>query len=437
MSDLQIERRSALQKVPVECRTCGVSEAYYSNLSVDKFKARHSGHDVVSGSPRVDNAWMRRAHQDVTTVNEVVPTPAEPEAVAAPKEGEPSAGEAGVKVAKVLVDVLNFPSLGGPMVRVRGFDVLLEEAFTVTLLLEQGAKIREMLEKGNYLDRDASGQLYFWEPDVVEYVDDAKAKIETLGQAPAEAATTEPVPDSVESEVVDQTAVASTVDVVMETVPEVEVSPVEVEVAPLELEVEAEPLPEPSPPSPAMEEEVEVPAPPQPPQMTPAPPVEPVEVAASTPSEPVPPKPKAKTAVDAPREDAAPPSKEEEEGYLLVSKSWYIQGGTGNRKEAVRISKVLKGFRWNVEPAYTIGVMLDDMLSIETSRSQVSGTLIRRIEGAGYRLTAVVTDKGKPVAWFKKDGSEKAALPGEPAADHAGRSGPYDSEMDLEPDVTG
>ena len=102
-----------------------------------------------------------------------------------------------------------------------------------------------------------------------------------------------------------------------------------------------------------------------------------------------------------------PLPRREEDGYLLVSKSWYIQGGTGNRKEALRISKMLKAFRWKVEPVYTIGVILDDMLSIETSRSQISGTLIKRIESAGYKLTAVATDQGKPVAWFKKEGRRR------------------------------
>ncbi len=92
---------------------------------------------------------------------------------------------------------------------------------------------------------------------------------------------------------------------------------------------------------------------------------------------------------------------------------------------------MLKAFRWNVEPVYTIGVMLDDMLSIETSRSQISGTLIKRIEAAGYRLTAVVMEKGKPVAWFRKEGSETALPNGE------ARAGSHDSEMELEPDVTG
>jgi hypothetical protein len=129
---------------------------------------------------------------------------------------------------------------------------------------------------------------------------------------------------------------------------------------------------------------------------------------------------------------SAPSGGAKEDDYLLVSKSWYIQGGAGNRKEAVRVSKVLKAFRWKVEPIYTIGVILDDMLSIETSRSQISGTLMKRIEGAGYRLTAVAIDQGKPVAWFKREGSEMHLLQGDSVA-----SGLDDPEIELESDVTG
>lgn len=446
MSDMQVEEHRRLQKIPVECRTCGVSESFYSMLSVDNFKERHRGHDVVGAKPGAAKVKARNTNGEVFSRNEEAASPPEvPEVMPAPEEKEPLAGETGIKVAKVLVDVLNFPSLGGPMVRVRGFDSALEEAFTATLLLEKGAKIKEMFESGKYLDSDATGLLYVWAPDVVEYVDDAKAKLEKLGEAQTEAPSAEPVPDSRESEVIDETVVSSAAEVVIDAVGEVEPG-----------QVEGEPLPEPLSSSPTLQEEFEVPAPPSPPQPAEEPPVELEQVEPSPPqpaqepslklaqAEPSPPskmvtpKAAARTAVDANSEGAIPASREaNDDGYLLVSKSWYIQGGTGNRKEALRISKVLKAFRWKVEPAYTIGVILEDMLSIETSRSQVSGTLIKRIESEGYRLTAVVTDQGKPVAWFKNLGSKTAALPGEARTGHAGQSGSDDSEMELEPDVTG
>jgi len=82
---------------------------------------------------------------------------------------------------------------------------------------------------------------------------------------------------------------------------------------------------------------------------------------------------------------------------------------------------VLKAFRWKVEPVYTIGVILEDILSIETSKNQVSRHLINRIEDAGYKLTAVTEEQGKLVAWFKKAEPEspptktRAAAPNAPA----------------------
>jgi len=445
MSDMQVEQRSALQKVRVECRTCGLSESFYSNLSVDKFKARHSGHDVVTGNPRVNKFEAKQSDNVVGGNDEMAPPPAVPEAMPAPKETEPLKSETGVKVAKVLVDVLNFPSLGGPMIRVRGFDVFLEEAFTATLLLEQGAKVREMLESGKYLDIDASRLLYVWEPDVVEYVEDAKTKLETLGQSPTEAASSEPAPDSRESEVVDETVVSSAAEVVIDAVGEVEPSQVGAEPLPeapfsaptLQEEFEVPALP--SPPQPAQEPSLEVeqvePSPPQPAQ---EPSLEVEQVEPSPPSQMVQPKATARTAVDSTSESAISPLQEaKEDSYLLVSNSWYIQGGTGNRNEALRISKVLKAFRWKIEPVYTIGVILDDMLSIETSRGEISRTIISRIESMGYKLTAVVTEKGKPVAWFKKEGSGRAAFRGEAGSGQAGGPGSDETEMELEPDVTG
>ena len=70
--------------------------------------------------------------------------------------------------------------------------------------------------------------------------------------------------------------------------------------------------------------------------------------------------------------------------------------------------------------------------SIETSRAQISGTLIKRVEGAGYRLTAVAIDQGKPIAWFKKEGSAMHSLHADSVAADLD-----DSEIELEQDVTG
>ncbi len=96
------------------------------------------------------------------------------------------------------------------------------------------------------------------------------------------------------------------------------------------------------------------------------------------------------------------PSQSRKQEPLLLAKSSYIQEGEENRKEAIRISRVLRAFRWNIEPAYMIGVIFDGNVSIETSTGVISGTLVKRIEGLGYYLVAVNTSKERPIAWFKK-----------------------------------
>ena len=104
-----------------------------------------------------------------------------------------------------------------------------------------------------------------------------------------------------------------------------------------------------------------------------------------------------------PSSEGSQHAKVEEDNYLLVSKSWYIEAGPKNMSEAVRISRILRPFRWTVEPAYTIGVMVDDILSVETASGDIGGDMMKQVEGAGYKLSRVSVERGKPVAWFKKE----------------------------------
>jgi hypothetical protein len=333
---------------------------------------------------------------------------------------------AGTSVAKVIVDLLDFPSLDSSIIRVRGFDNELEEVFTATLSSSESAKVSKMLAAGEYLDREASGLSYFWEPDVVEYVGDVKDKIGLMAEAEAktEATTTAQAgSDSSESEkVIDQATVASAAEVLIDALGGDETG------QSMDENVSA-PLSAPSDPTEYLEEV----APTLPAQSMQELPPEPELTAVRARNPPAPADPEVKRAVARASNVAIAPAREaDDDDYLLVSKSWYIQGGKSNKQDAVRISKVLKAFRWKVEPIYTIGVILDDMLSIETSRGQISGTLIKRVESAGYRLTAVAIDQGKPIAWFKREGSAMPSLHVE-----SGAAGLDDSDIELEPDVTG
>jgi hypothetical protein len=404
MRDLAMQQRTGLLKIKIACKTCGVSESFYSNLSVEKFKARHIGHDIAGG-------------------NEQVMPPEAGVEKSVPEARKSLERESGTKTAKIVVDLLNFPSLDSPIFRVRGFDVNLDEAFTATMSFAEIAKVRDMLATGEYLDRDASGQLYVWEQDAVEYVGEVKDKLGLSAQAQAAATTAQPSPDLSESqEVIDQATVAGATEVLIDALGGEGTCQADGET----VSASVSPMPDPS-------EKVEGVASVSPQESTQVrpPTLELAEVRVT--SRPAPANPVEKRAAErASNAVKAPPGEANEDEYLLVSKSWYIQGGKGNRKEAVKVSKVLKAFRWKVEPIYTIGVILDDMLSIETTRSQISGTLIKRVESAGYRLTAVTIDQGKPIAWFKREGPGMPSLHVGPVAE-----GLDDPEIELESDVTG
>jgi hypothetical protein len=422
MNNMVTEQHRALQKIKVTCKTCGVSESFYSNLSVEKFKARHSGHEVFEGDEQVAPPKAREETPAPSGDEEIAP----PKAREAPKELKPLARGAGTKVAKVIVDLLDFPSLDNSIVRIRGFDADLDEVFTATLSSVEIAKIRGMFAAGEYLDSGASGLLYVWEPDVVEYIGDIKEKVgltATTDEAQTEEAAAQLGPEPSESEeVIDQATVASAAEVLIDALSGEEAAQADEGIVSASLS----PLSDPS-------ENFEEFAPSSPPQSTRERQPEPELTEVRIPSPPAPSSPDEKKTVErASIVASAHPTEANEDDYLLVSKSWYIQGGKGNRKEAVRVSKVLKAFRWKVEPVYTIGVILDDMLSIETGRGQISGTLINGIEGAGYRLTAVAIDQGKPIAWFKKEGSAMHSLHADSVAADLD-----DSEIELEQDVTG
>jgi hypothetical protein len=450
---------SVLQKIHVECTTCGASDSFYSNLSVEQFKSRHRGHDVVvEGEKSSPSAAYVEKYAEKPAPAEAKPRVEE--AVYAvkppPKEEEPLVGEAMTRISKVRVDLVVFPVLPEPVFRLRGFKDDGEEAFITTVRSEHAAKVREIIAGGEYVDHDLSGVRYSWEPEAVEYGTDARERLGLPAVATKAAKTSRPRPEHRQSPPeTDVSTVAKTNEILFGESRKVDGAPAKPELPSLEavaapaprIQLEAPPAPPPSP-QPHQEKTPE----------------REVEAQPSVPRQAV--KKEEKKAVQ-PAAQLSPTkaAEEKEEGYLLVSKSWYIQGGQANRKEALRISQVLKEFRWKVEPVYTIGVILDDMLSIETNRNQISRTLITRVENAGYRLTAVTTEQGKPVAWFKRSAPEKlaaagsSAVPDKPAHDEAVKgeespssapsafedaeaenslpSSPGDSDAGLEPDVTG
>jgi hypothetical protein len=105
---------------------------------------------------------------------------------------------------------------------------------------------------------------------------------------------------------------------------------------------------------------------------------------------------------------AAPPllSEKDLKEPLLLARSSYIGESDEKRIDALRVSRALKEFKWNVEPPYVIGVMVDDNLSVETNIGVISSSMVERVEKLGYKFVAVNAPQGSPVAWFKREAQD-------------------------------
>ena len=105
----------------------------------------------------------------------------------------------------------------------------------------------------------------------------------------------------------------------------------------------------------------------------------------------------------------SPLSEEDLNEPLLLARSSYIGGSAEKRIDALRVSRALKEFKWNVEPPYVIGIMVDDNLSVETNIGVISDSMVERVEKLGYKFVAVNVPQGSPVAWFKRQARDSLA----------------------------
>jgi hypothetical protein len=395
-----------------------MTQKYYSELGGANFRMSHMGHNVREGPLQSGEPAQRKvpAPEQVHAPKEeaggrVFETPSTPNpipeqdlpgrvsdmlSIPKPTQEQDIAGrisdtlftpattqELSVDIPTVQVDIVLRAHEENPSFRVWGIKADRTDAFKLFFPVERTEEMKRILEMHQYM-RDEGGEkvLFTWEEGAVEISNGLKAKIYSppthsspILRIPEEEAesTTEEIP--VEKRVVKQ------VEKPVEAKQQVEVK----------RPVEVKPVPEKKP------REV-----PQPAQVAPVlvtPPVV-AERITEGPPEKIAEKP---TETSAP---ALPPKKEqkqaEEEGPLLLAKSSYLQDGEEVRKEAVLVSKMLREFRWNVEPAYMIGVMLDGNLSIETNTGVISRTLIKRIENLGYSLIAINVSRERPTAWFKR-----------------------------------
>ena len=388
-------------KLSITCRTCGITETFYSELSVGYFRLKHEGHDLVEAAPPTPPPVKQLPPENAPTAPPPIPHEALEPAERADRPVDESS--AVVKVERVIVDTRVSPRDGFPVIRVRGMkgDELL---FLRLFKPEEAGKMRQFLGSGRYEDPDAANVVFEWEEDVISFQDEPQER-----RAPVEAKQPEVEPrefvppvDSVLSSIESLTAEEASA-----SIPEPPRAP----------EPSRSEKPKRLEKPPIVEKPVERPAPErvEPPAVIEKPPALEKPVEKSSPATVEPPvvieklraveKPIEKALqakVEQPAAIEKPEKAKKNHDTLLLAKSSYVQEGEESMKEAVRISKVLRAFRWNIEPVYTIGVIVEDNLSIETNKGEISGSLVKQIEHAGYKLSAVNANSSKPTAWFKR-----------------------------------
>ncbi|MDA4116370.1 MAG: hypothetical protein OK442_07435 [Thaumarchaeota archaeon] len=362
-----------LRKIVITCENCQVSESFYSSMSVERFRREHVGHDMVEGETDVPTAGPKR----------------EP-----PNGRQDAENSEKVRLLKVLVELVMLPTYPSPVFTITGVKEDLKSAFVQVVSPSQRDQVNETLEKGKFLDSGSADTVYVWERKAVTFSEDATLAM-SLARSPNPALPGPAEVDSLRSQ--GSPASSDGEEFRVAASGRGRLGLATKEVAP-----RAEAPAVQAPPSPHVSAE-----PPHPPASR-NPPKTSRRAAARSSPEPVAlvePSPRSSGVATpaAASSGGLKQPKAEEGNYLLVSRSWYIEGGSKNMREAVRISKLLRPFRWTVQPAYTIGVMIDDILSVETANGEIGGDMTKQIEGAGYKLSRVSVEKGKPVAWFKKE----------------------------------
>jgi hypothetical protein len=340
---------STLRKVGVTCTTCDVEESFYSSISVKRFRLEHIGHEVIE--------------------SELAP--------AAAPNGLQDADDSGkVRLLKVMVELVTLPSYSAPVFTITGVKDDLKSAFVHVVPPSQRDQVKETLEKGKYLDSGPGDTVYFWEPKSISFSEDADLALSFGHPSSVGSNAAEPKPAANEAVQMDAGSMGEESVLALD-----ELAPQEGPVLLVSTDRTA------SDSLPALEQASVKPS--RKPTEAPTPEQPESDEAATMRSQP----------------------EVEDDNNLLVSRSWYIEAGPKYLGEAIRVSRLLRPFSGAVEPAYTIGVLVDDILSVETANGEIGGEMTKQIEDAGYKLSRVSVARGRPVAWFKrKDPSGRDAL---------------------------
>jgi hypothetical protein len=97
---------------------------------------------------------------------------------------------------------------------------------------------------------------------------------------------------------------------------------------------------------------------------------------------------------------------EEAQPTMLLGKFSFVKAGEAFKAEAIRVSNVLRTFRWKVEPPYVIGALFDDNLSIQSNTGVISREVIMGIEELGYNFVAIESPKCTLTAWFRREAAK-------------------------------
>ena len=102
-----------------------------------------------------------------------------------------------------------------------------------------------------------------------------------------------------------------------------------------------------------------------------------------------------------------------------MSKEAHIQDGEEFSQQALRVSKALGQFRWNIEAPCVIGALFEDIVSVQAQAGPITKDVIEKIEDLGYHFIAVDAPNGRVTAWFKKVGEGDSEGGGSSAAEYA------------------
>ncbi len=149
--DDRLERQSnypRLRKIGIACKTCDVSESFYSSMSVKRFRLEHVGHEVVEDTletpasrGRTDPANVRQSRED----------------------------DGRVRLLKVMVELVILPAYTTPVFTITGVRDDLKSAFVQVIPPSQRDQVNEALEKGKYLDSGSTDRVYVWEPRAISF----------------------------------------------------------------------------------------------------------------------------------------------------------------------------------------------------------------------------------------------------------------------------